>query len=167
MRDLRRHNRDDARNVFELGTVIGANAAPCDNLVRFELGFVNVRFDALVRRDSHQMIAERAAGFFRGDDMLEFYALESWVLGPGDILESDCFAREPELALVEFFKNIVTENSFFHDFTPIWVFCSRLFANCVAVMPEIYMQGCVEKLDKIAEMGKICKRTKNLLCLNF
>ena len=26
------------------------------------------------------------------------------------------------------------------------------FANCVAVMPEIYTKGCMEKLDKIAEM---------------
>ncbi len=86
---------------------------------------MNVHFDALVRCDSHQMVAERAAGFFRGDDMLEFYALESWVLGPGDILESDCFAREPELAFVEFFENIVAENSFFHDFTPMLGFSLR------------------------------------------
>ena len=107
MRDLRRHNRDDARNVFELGAVIGANAAPCDNLVRFELGFVNVRFDAFVRRDSHQMIAERAAGIFCGNDMLEFYALESRVLGPRDTFESGRFAREPELAFVEFFENTI------------------------------------------------------------
>ena len=115
MRDFCRHNRDDARSVFELGAVIDANSAPCDDFVCFELGLVNVRFDALVRRDSHQMIAERAAGFFRGNDMLEFYALESRVLGPRDILESDCFAREPELAFVEFFENIVTENDFIHD----------------------------------------------------
>ena len=33
------------------------------------------------------------------------------------------------------------------------VFRSRLFANCVAVMSEIYMKGYMEKLDKIAEMG--------------
>jgi hypothetical protein len=61
------------------------------------------------------MVAERAAGFFRGDDMLEFYTLERWVLGPRDILERNRFAREPELAFVEFFKNIVTENDFIHD----------------------------------------------------
>ena len=28
---------------------------------------------------------------------------------------------------------------------------SATFASCVAVMPEIYMKECVEKLDKIAE----------------
>ena len=97
------------------------------------------------------MIAERAACFFRGDDMLEFYALESWMLGPGDILESNRFAREPELAFVEFFENIVAENSFFHDFTPLFVIRSRLIVGYVAVMPEIYTQGYMEKLDKIAE----------------
>lgn len=153
MRDLRRHNRYDARNVFELGAVIGANAVPCDNLVRFELGFVNVRFDAPVWRDSHQMIAECAASIFCGNDMLEFYTLKSRVLGPRDTFESGRFAREPELALVEFFENIVTEISFFHDLTPMLGFRSRLFANCVAVMLEIYTKGCMEKLDKIAENG--------------
>jgi hypothetical protein len=76
---------------------------------------VNVRFDALVRRNSHQVIAERAAGIFCGNDMLEFYPLESRMLGPRDIFERGRFAREPELALVEFFENIVTENSIFHD----------------------------------------------------
>ena len=92
---------------------------------------MNVRFDALVRRDSHQMIAERAAGFFRGNDMLEFYALESRVLGPGNILESDRFAREPELAFVEFFENIVVENSFFHDFTPLYEIPSRRWLSAL------------------------------------
>jgi len=29
------------------------------------------------------------------------------------------------------------------------------FVNCVAVMPEIYTKGYVEKLDKIAEKGEI------------
>jgi hypothetical protein len=47
--------------------------------------------------------------------MLEFYPLESRMLGPRDIFERGRFAREPELALVEFFENIVTENSIFHD----------------------------------------------------
>ena len=136
MRDLRRHNRDDARNVFELGAVIGANAAPCDNLVRFELGFVNVRFDALVRRNSHQVIAERAAGIFCGNDMLEFYPLKSRMLGPGDILESNRFAREPEFAFVEFFENIVTEISFFLDLTPICIFCSRLLQTLSRLCPK-------------------------------
>ena len=167
MRDLRRHNRDDTRSVLELGAVIDANPAPCDNLVRFELGFVNVRFDALVRRDPYQMIAERAAGFFRGDDMLEFYALESRVLGPGDILESNRFAREPELALVEFFENIVTEKVFFHDFTPMLMFRSRLLPTVSRLCPKSICRGMWKNWTKLRKIGKICKRTKNLLCLNF
>ena len=149
MRDFCRHNRDDSRSVFELGAVIGANAAPCDNLVGFELSFVNVCFDALVRRNSHQMIAERAAGLFCGNDMLEFYALESRVLGPGDILESDRFSGKPELALVEFFENIVAENSFFHDFTPMLVFRSRLLPTVSRLCPKSICRGIWKNWTKL------------------
>ena len=126
VRDLCRHNRDDAWSVFELGTAIEANAAACDNFVGFELGFVNMHFDALVWCDSHQMIAKRAAGFFRGDDMFEFYALESRVFGPGDIPEQNRFVGKPKLAIVEFFEKIVAEKGFFHDLTPLFVIHSRL-----------------------------------------
>ncbi len=149
MRDLRRHNRDDTRSVLELGAVIDADTAACDDFVGFELGFVNVRFDAFVRRNSHQMIAERAAGFFRGNDMLEFYPIESRMLGPRDTFESDCFARKPELALVEFFENIVTEISFFHDLTPMIVFRSRLLLTVSRLCPKSIRRGAWKNWTKL------------------
>ena len=40
---------------------------------------MNVVLDAFVRSNPDKMIAERAASFFRGDDVLEFYAFESRV----------------------------------------------------------------------------------------
>lgn len=69
----------------------------------FKLGFVNVCFNAVVRRDSHQMIVEGVAGFFRSDDMFEFYALENGVFGLTNILDCDRFAWKLELAFVDFF----------------------------------------------------------------
>lgn len=153
MRDLRRHNRDDAWNVFELGAVIDANAAPRNDLVRFELGFVNVRFDALVRRNSHQVIAERAAGFFLGNDMLEFYPLESRMLGPRDTFESDRFAREPELALVEFFEKNVLENGFFHDFTPLFEIRSQRWLSASRLCPKSIRRGAWKNWIKLRKSG--------------
>ena len=110
MRDFCGHNRNHAGGVIEFGAVIYAYAAPRDDFVRLELRFVNVVLDAFVRSDPDKMIAERAASFFRGDDVLEFYTFESRVLAPDDIFERFRIAGESEFAVVEFF-----EKFFFHS----------------------------------------------------
>ena len=110
MRDFCGHDRNYAGNVIEFGAVIYAYAAPCDDFVRLELRFVNVVLDAFVRSNPDKMIAERAAGLFRGDDVLEFDAFESRMLAPSDIFECFRIVGDSEFAVVEFF-----EKFFFHS----------------------------------------------------
>ena len=110
MRDFRGHDRNHAGNVFEFGAVVHACSAARDDFVRFELRFVNVVLDAFVRSNPDKMIAERAASFFRGDDVLEFYTFESRVLAPDDIFECFRVTGESEFAVVKFF-----EKFFFHS----------------------------------------------------
>ena len=110
MRDFCGHNRNHAWNVFEFGAVVHACSAARDDFVRLELRFVNVVLDAFVRGDSDEVVAERAVGLFRGDDVLEFDAFESRVLAPDDIFECFRVAGESEFAVVEFL-----EKFFFHN----------------------------------------------------
>ena len=104
------------------------------------------------RKELINQIAYRA---LCGNDMLEFYPLESRVLGPGDILESDRFAREPELAFVEFFENIVVENSFFHNFTPMLMFRSRLLQTLSRLCPKSIRRGIWKNWTKLRKMGYV------------
>ena len=110
MRDFCGHNRNYAGDVFEFGAVVHACSAARDDFVRLELRFVNVVLDAFVRSNPDKMIAERAAGLFRGDDVLEFDAFESRVLAPSDIFECFRIVGDSEFAIVEFF-----EKFFFHS----------------------------------------------------
>ena len=87
--------------------------------------------------------------------MLELYALESRVLGPRDTFESDRFAREPELALVEFFENIVTENSIFHDLTPMIVFRPRPLQTASRLCPKSIRRGAWKNWTKLRKKGGI------------
>ena len=104
------HNRNHAGNIIKFGSVINALAAPCNDFVSLELHFVNMIFDALVWRDSNEVITECATSIFCGNDVLEFNAFESWVLAPSDVFERLCVARKSEFAVVEFF-----EKFFFHN----------------------------------------------------
>ena len=101
--------------------------------MRLELRFVNVILDAFIRCDANQVVAERAAGLFRGDDVFEFDAFESRVLVPGEIAECLYVAGEPELAIVEFFKKFLS-----HCITP-FIFCApqnalRLYPNSILTL---------------------------------
>jgi hypothetical protein len=47
------------------------------------------------------------------------------------------------------------------------VFCSRLLQTLSRLCPKSIRRGAWKNWTKLRKMGKICKRTKNLLCLNF
>ena len=110
VRNFRWHNRNHAWDVIEFDAVIYAHAAPSDDFVSFELRFVNVILDAFIWCDANEVVAECAASFFRGDDVLEFDSFKSRVLAPDDILECFCVARKSEFAVIEFLEKFL-----FHD----------------------------------------------------
>ena len=80
MRDTGGHDRYRSGLIGDGCTIVDAHTGARDDFMCLKLRLVDVIFDAFVRRDAHQMIAELSCSVFRRDDVLELYAFKDGML---------------------------------------------------------------------------------------